>query len=88
MWTKPPAGFDFVLFDRTDHAENADRYYLIGWLPTLFAAGSVVTVWGRKSSSQRTRVLEFASLEAAWPVIRAAIRARLRHGYRAVGPGA
>jgi predicted DNA-binding WGR domain protein len=84
-WTNPPPGFDFVLFDRTDHAANADRYYLIGWLPTLFASGLVVMCWGRKGSSQRTRVLEYASLDAAWLVIRAAIRTRLRHGYRVVG---
>ncbi len=83
-WTKAPEGFRFVLFDRTDPPMNASRYYLIGWLPTLLDDGAVVMLYGRKGSSQRTRILPFASLEAAWPTIRAAIRTRVRHGYGVV----
>ena len=83
-WSNPPPDFDYVLFDRTDLALNAHRFYLVGWLPTLFEDGAVVLIWGRKGSSQRVRVLPFGSLEEAWPVMMAAIRARLRHGYRVV----
>ncbi len=83
-WAKPPAGFRCVLFDRTDPPRNAQRFYLIGWLPTLLDDGAVVIMYGRKGTSQRTRIRSFASLETAWPTIRAAVRTRLRHGYRIV----
>jgi predicted DNA-binding WGR domain protein len=86
QWAKPPAGFRCVLFDRTDPPQNAQRFYLVGWLPTLLDDGAVVIMYGRKGSSQRMRILPFASLDAAWPTIRAAIRTRLRHGYRVVLP--
>jgi hypothetical protein len=62
---EPPPGFEYILFDRTDPAQNVHRLYLVGWLPTLFEDGAVVLVWGRKGSSQRVRVQLFASLEEA-----------------------
>jgi len=86
-WSNPPPDFDYVLFDRTDPTQNVRRFYLVGWLPTLFDDGAVVLVWGRKGSSQRVRVLLFGSLEEAWPAVRAVIRARLRHGYRITRDG-
>jgi hypothetical protein len=46
-WSNPPPDIDYVLFDRTDPAKNVHRYYLVGWLPTLFDDGVVVLVWGR-----------------------------------------
>ncbi len=84
FWSQPPAGFTHVLFDKVDPANNSRRFYLVGWLPTLFADGAVVLCWGRKGESQRVRVLNYPSLAAAWPVMRAAIRARFRHGYQVV----
>jgi predicted DNA-binding WGR domain protein len=88
QWTNPPDGFTHVMFDKIDPASNAQRYYLVAWLPTLFADGAVVLCWGRKGVSQRVRVLNYPSLSAAWPAVRAVIRARIRHGYRVVGVGA
>jgi predicted DNA-binding WGR domain protein len=83
-WTKPPAEFRCVLLDRTDPPKNAQRFYLVGWLPTLLDDGAVVMMYRRKGVSQRTRILTFPSLAVAWPTIRSTIRARLRHGYRIV----
>jgi hypothetical protein len=57
---------------RADRAKNVHRFYLIGWLPRLFGDGAVASVWGRKGSSQRRRLLPFGSLEKAWPVMREA----------------
>ncbi len=84
LLTTAPEDFRFVLFDRTDPPQNASRFYLVGWLPTLLDDGAVVIMYGRKGSSQRMRILPFASLEAAWPTIRAAVRTRVRHGYGVV----
>ena len=78
--TDPPADFTFVLFERVDPAENAARYYLIAWQPTLFGWG-VVRIWGRKGQTQHLRTDPFPSLNEAWPTIRSHIRTRLRHGY-------
>jgi predicted DNA-binding WGR domain protein len=84
QWTNPPDDFTFVLFDKMDANSNAQRYYLLGWMPTLFDDGAVVMCWGRKGVSQCVRVINYPSLQAAWPALRAVIRARIRHGYRVV----
>lgn len=83
-WRRPPAGFSAVVFDCTDPVVNARRYYRVSWEPTLLDEGAVVRTYGRKGCWKRVAVTPFPSLDAAWPFIRAAIRARLRHGYRVV----
>lgn len=85
-WEVPPAGFRFVLFDRTEPGQNVYRYYLVAWWPTLFEEGAVVRAYGRKGISQTVRLTPFASLAEAWPFLRATTKARLRHGYRVVDP--
>lgn len=87
QWTNPPDGFTHVLFDKTDAATNAHRYYLVGWFPTLFADGAVVLCWSRKGMSQRVWVLSYPSLQVARPAVRAVVRARIRHGYQVWGGG-
>ena len=86
-WREPPADFGRVRFDRTDPALNARRFYQVSWEPTLLDEGAVVRVYGRKGRWKRVAITPFPSLAAAWPFIRAIIRARLRHGYRIVGRG-
>lgn len=83
-WHEPPANFGLVLFDRTDLAVNARRFYQVSWEPTLLDDGAVVRIYGRKGRWKRVAVTPFPSLETAWPFIRAVIRTRLRHGYRIV----
>lgn len=83
-WSEPPADFGQVLFDRTDPALNARRFYQVSWEPTLLDDGAVVRTYGRKGCWKRVTVTPFASLQAAWPFIRATIRTRLRHGYRVI----
>ena len=86
-WETPPENFCFVLFERVDPAENMARYYFVGWLPTLFDAGAVVRMYGRKEGAQQIMCPQpFDSLDAAWPLIRSIIKTRLRHKYRVVGP--
>ncbi len=87
-WESPPPGFRFVLFDRTEPAQNTYRFYLIGWLPTLFDDGAVVRLYGRKGATQKVLMTPFPSIEQAWPFIRSVIKARLRHGYRIIVPDA
>ncbi len=87
-WESPLHDFHFVLFDRTEPEKNAHRFYLVGWMPTLFDKRAVVRMYGRKGETQRTVMAPFASLEEAWPLIRSLIKARLRHGYRIVAPDA
>lgn len=92
-WQEPPQepsdDYFFILFDRTEPAENAYRYYYLGWQPTLLdAAGAVVCLWGRKGESQRTRIVPYSSLADAWPFMRAIIRRRLRNEYRIVSTDA
>jgi predicted DNA-binding WGR domain protein len=85
-WETPPPGFRSVLFDRTAPGQNAYRYYLVAWWPTLLDEGAVVCAYGRKGASQTVRVKPFSSLAEAWPLIRATIKTRLRHHYRVVEP--
>lgn len=83
-WRAAPAHFSHALFDRTDRAANAYRYYRISWEPTLFDAGAVVRTYGRKGRRKRVAITPFPSLADAWPFIRATIRTRLRHRYTLV----
>ena len=45
----------------------------------------MIRSYGRKGAWQRTCITPFPTLEAAWPLIRASLKTRLRHGYRVVG---
>jgi predicted DNA-binding WGR domain protein len=83
-WESPPDNFRFVLFERVDPSKNARRFYWLGWQATLFGEQAVVRVFGRKGETQRVIAAPFDSLEAAWPLVRSLIKARLRHGYRVV----
>ena len=77
--------FCFVLFEMSDREMNRHRFYYLAWQPTLFDAGAVVRIWGRKGGQQRHLSPQpFASLEDAWPLLRSIIKMRLRHGYRVV----
>jgi predicted DNA-binding WGR domain protein len=79
-----PEGWRYTLLDRTDRTQNMDRFYLVGWLPTLFDEGALVRMYGRKGSWQRLRITPYPSLTAAWPEIRRTLRTRMRHHYRMV----
>jgi predicted DNA-binding WGR domain protein len=68
-----------------DPAANARGYYRIAWEPTLLDDHAVIRSYGRKGAWQRTCITPFPSFEAAWPLIRASLKTRLRHGYRVVG---
>ena len=83
-WDQPPAEFNAVELMRIDPPANARRYYRIAWEPTLFDEYAVTRAYGRKGVWRRTRSTPFPTLEAAWPLIRASIKARLRHGYTVV----
>ncbi len=86
-WNHPPADFTFILFERVNVAENAQRFYYLGWLPTLLHPRAVVRIYGRKGQTQHVVTPQpFASLEEAWPLLRRIIKTRLRHGYRVVQP--
>lgn len=85
-WTTPPPGFSYILFDRVNPEKNEDRYYRIGWQPTLVDVSAVVIHYGRKGETQHSLARPFKSLEEAWPTIQRAIRRRLSHGYRIVEP--
>jgi predicted DNA-binding WGR domain protein len=84
-WTDPPPDFQYLHFERIAPVLNEYRYYYLAWQPTLWGP-SVVRVWGRRGGQQQVRAAPFGSLDEAWPEIRKHIRARLRHGYRIVGP--
>ncbi len=74
--------FRHVYLTRIDADMNARRWYYIGWQETLFGK-AVVRAYGRLGSDRR-RVLApvaFDCLDDAWPLIRKALRTRLRHGY-------
>jgi predicted DNA-binding WGR domain protein len=86
-WRLPPADFCSVTLERVNPAKAEARFYYLGWQPTLFGDQAMVRIWGRKSGRRRSLARPFASLDAAWPAIRACIKTRLRHGYRIVEPG-
>ena len=87
QWDSPPTEFSYILFERVNLTENANRFYYISWQPSLLHPQAVIRMYGRKGESQRMiRPQPFESLEAAWPLIRSIIKARLRHGYRVVQP--
>jgi hypothetical protein len=53
----------------------------------LFEEGAVVRSYGRKDGQRRTLTpLPYSSLTEAWPLIRAILRRRLRHGYKIIEP--
>ena len=94
-WEHCPDAFGSMRFERCAPHDNANRYYILAWQPTLFGTGAVVRPFGydafvrqfgRKGQSQRMLFNEFASLDTAWPFIRAMIRARLRHHYQLIPP--
>ena len=86
-WEKPPSDFHYVLFERVDPEKNINRFYYLGWTRTIFDAGAVIRLWGRKGGQQQTvQPAPFDSLDEAWPLIRSIIKARLRNGYRVVEP--
>lgn len=83
----PPDNFTYILFERTNTAENIARFYYLGWQPTLIDTGAVIRIYGRKNGAQQTITPQpFNSLAEAWPLLRGVIKARLRHGYRVVEP--
>jgi len=83
-WTLPQPDFSQVEFERIDLAANARRYYLVAWQPNLYGEGTVIRMFGRMGRFKRMIAAPFPSLEAAWPMIRAIIKTRLRHGYRLI----
>lgn len=83
-WTSPQPDFSQVEFERVDLAANARRYYLIAWQQDLYGEGTLVRMFGRMGRCKRVIATSFPSLETAWPVIRAIVRIRLRHGYRLI----
>lgn len=86
-WDAPPTNFSYILFERVDPLENAKRFYYLSWQPSLFHPKAVVRIYGRKGETQRMITPQpFDSLEAAWPLMRSIIKARLRHGYRVIQP--
>ena len=86
-WKKPPLDFSYILFERIEPAQNANRYYYMGYMPTLLHEQAVVRMYGRIGESQRMVTPQpFNSLDEAWPLMRSLIRARLRHGYRVIQP--
>ena len=86
-WETPRADFTYLLFERVEPAENANRFYYLGWMPTLLHSNAVVRFFGRKGETQRMiQPQPFDTLAEAWPLVRSIIKARLRHGYRIVQP--
>ena len=79
-----PASFRYALFERVNPERNEFKFYYLSWQATLFDAGAVVRLWGRKSGSQRQKATPFASLNEAWPLLRRVMRSRLRRGYRVI----
>jgi hypothetical protein len=70
------------------------QVYMIAWQSTLLDDGAVVRTFGRNpqgafGSGRWKRVITtpFPSLQAAWPLIRATVKTRLRHRYRIVESG-
>src|SRR4029450_195515 len=81
------AGFTYLLLERVNPEKNENRFYYLAWQPSLFAEGAVVRSYGRKDGPRPTLTpLPSPSLPEAWPLIRALIRRRLRHGYQIVEP--
>jgi predicted DNA-binding WGR domain protein len=80
-------GFTYLLLERVDLEQNANRFYYLAWQPSLFAEGTIVRSYGRKDGQRRTLTpLPYSSLDEAWPLIRAILRRRLRHGYKIIEP--
>jgi len=80
-------GFKYLLFERVNREKNEFRYYYLSWQPSLFDRGAVVRTYGRLTGQSRTLApVPFPTLDDAWPLIRATIRARLRNGYTVVEP--
>lgn len=80
-------GFTYLLLERVNPEKNENRFYYLAWQPSLFADGAVIRTYGRKDGPSRTLTpIPFASLDEAWPVIRAILRRRIRHSYRIVEP--
>ncbi|MBM4460791.1 MAG: WGR domain-containing protein [Chloroflexi bacterium] len=77
----PQPNFSQIEFERIDLAANARRYYLVAWQPNLYGEGTLIRMFGRMGRFKRVIAIPCPSLQAAWPMIRAIVRTRLRHGY-------
>jgi len=72
--------------ERVHPGKDEARFYLASSQPTL-SGWAVERSYGRMGRWQRLiPPLPFGSLEEAWPLVRAIIKRRLRHGYRVMEP--
>ena len=86
QWGQPPNNFTSILFERVCPEKNENKFYWLGWQPTLIDEWAVVRIYGRKDGFQRVlSPMPFRSLAEAWSVIKQTIRARVRRGYTVVG---
>ena len=86
QWEHPPETFTSILFERVCPEKNENKFYWLGWQPTLIDEWAVVRIYGRKGGFQRVLSPEpFVSLAEAWSVIKQTIWARVKRGYTVVG---
>jgi hypothetical protein len=59
-------GFTYLLLERVDLEQNANRFYYLAWWSLLFAEGTMVRSNGRKDGHHRTLApLPYPSLAEA-----------------------
>ncbi len=80
------AGFTHVCFERTG-ASGETLFYYLSYQPSLFDGWAVVRIYGvARRRQKRLPLVPYASLDEAWPFIKAVIQRRLREGCVIVDP--
>ena len=76
---------EYARFERIDHAQNCERFYVLSWQPLLWGNAALVRSWGRIGSQGNRRLeAEYPDREAAQPLVERLIRRRLTRRYELV----
>ena len=81
--TPAVAGFQqYARFERIDHTQNCERFYLLSWQPLLWGELALVRCWGRVGTEgQRRLEATYPDRESAQPLVTRLVRRRLKRRY-------
>ena len=74
-----------IVLTRADHDRNMHRFYALDIAPTLFGDWSLITEWGRISSSGMVQTSTFADEASGGAAQAKRIAVKQRSGYQSKG---
>jgi predicted DNA-binding WGR domain protein len=77
-----------VVLYRVDPSRNMRRFYRLDVQPDLFGLWLLIREWGRIGRPGRTRIVSFATIDAAQEALQRLRQVKERRGYAALRPAA